>query len=481
MSTMKRYLEAWVPRRLQFWLRSGAHVILLIGGYTLNTEALDRRRRLLRIILSAILVVNIFVFFSALSKALTEGATYNGMPLVILGILVLFYGGLLYATHRGYGPIAAHILVLLFFTGTLYGTYHWGASMPNGLLAYALIITIASITISGWYGLVITLASIVSIVVIGIHEQSLNIVPEWKQEVVGLGDVIVYAVMIACTAVLSWLSNKEIEKSLHRAQHSEAELKIERDNLEATVEKRTQELKQAQLERSVDLARFAEFGKLSAGIFHDLINPLTAVSLSMNSLQNETAQLPAQRETQAVVDNAVQAAKRLQNGVERARKHINHKEHLQHFHGETELDDIVSVLNYQARQQHVTLVLESTIPIILYGDPLKFYQACTNLILNAIESFQQIPITTSERRVTITTRAIGQEYELTITDTGAGIDVEILKRIFDPFFTTKDKGIGLGLATTKDIIENHFSGSISCTSEIGHGTTFILRLPQPTL
>lgn len=92
MSTMKRYLEAWVPRRLQFWLRSGAHVILLIGGYTLNTEALDRRRRLLRIILSAILVVNIFVFFSALSKALTEGATYNGMPLVILGILVLLAG-----------------------------------------------------------------------------------------------------------------------------------------------------------------------------------------------------------------------------------------------------------------------------------------------------------------------------------------------------------------------------------------------------
>jgi signal transduction histidine kinase len=79
--------------------------------------------------------------------------------------------------------------------------------------------------------------------------------------------------------------------------------------------------------------------------------------------------------------------------------------------------------------------------------------------------------------VSITTSRIGTHLEIQVTDTGSGIPADRLGRIFDDFVTTKRRGLGLGLAISKRIVEQ-LDGTIAVESEVGRGTTFTLRFPS---
>ena len=78
--------------------------------------------------------------------------------------------------------------------------------------------------------------------------------------------------------------------------------------------------------------------------------------------------------------------------------------------------------------------------------------------------------------MTIATARVGDQVEITVTDTGSGIPPERLSAIFDDFVTTKRRGLGLGLAISKRIVEQ-LDGTITVASEVGRGTAFTLRFP----
>jgi signal transduction histidine kinase len=110
--------------------------------------------------------------------------------------------------------------------------------------------------------------------------------------------------------------------------------------------------------------------------------------------------------------------------------------------------------------------------------PGEFNQAILNLLVNAVHAIEE---TASDRkgRITLTTRGLGNQVEIRISDTGVGIPDAIRKKIFDPFFTTKEpgKGTGQGLAICHTIITKKHGGTINVESEPGKGTTFIICLP----
>src|SRR5581483_4667958 len=80
-------------------------------------------------------------------------------------------------------------------------------------------------------------------------------------------------------------------------------------------------------------------------------------------------------------------------------------------------------------------------------------------------------------RIRVATRAVGSEAEVVVADEGTGIAPDVRERIFDPFFTTKPDGTGLGLAITRRIVEGH-GGAVRFETEVGRGTTFVIRLPR---
>ncbi len=107
-------------------------------------------------------------------------------------------------------------------------------------------------------------------------------------------------------------------------------------------------------------------------------------------------------------------------------------------------------------------------------------QAMLNMIVNAAHAIAEtVKVAGQKGLITIASRRDGDAAEIRITDTGTGIPEEIRPKIFDPFFTTKEvgKGTGQGLAIARSVVVGKHQGTIAVESEVGKGTTFIIRLP----
>jgi signal transduction histidine kinase len=107
-------------------------------------------------------------------------------------------------------------------------------------------------------------------------------------------------------------------------------------------------------------------------------------------------------------------------------------------------------------------------------------QVVLNLIVNAAHAIGDVVKETGEKgRIRVATRLLGDQVEISISDTGKGIPVEVRSRIFDPFFTTKEvgKGTGQGLAIARTVIVEKHGGTLHFETELGKGTTFYIRLP----
>ena len=117
----------------------------------------------------------------------------------------------------------------------------------------------------------------------------------------------------------------------------------------------------------------------------------------------------------------------------------------------------------------ITPELDSDMPEFLF-DTSQIQRVLYNLVANAIQAISE------GGTVKVITRVIESLVEIEVKDEGVGISQGAINEIFEPLFTTKSKGVGLGLSIVKTFIENH-NGSIVVESEVGAGTSFIVKLP----
>lgn len=281
---------------------------------------------------------------------------------------------------------------------------------------------------------------------------------------------------------MSWLSNREIERSLRRAHTSESLLRAERDSLEAMVEERTLQLKETQLEKISQLYSFAEFGRLSSGLFHDLMNPLTAVSLNVERAKSEEQALGDLSRVQHYLDEAFTAAKRMERFITAIRTQIGTHGEKKSFSLVTETQQVIDILSYKACALNVALVLYATQNVIVVGDPVRWSQIVLNLVTNGIDAYDALQTTQKKPTVTITLKEHKNTITCSVHDTGSGITEKDLPNIFTPFFSTKPsqptKGTGIGLSIVQGILEKDFNGTIAVVSTPIAGTTFTITLSK---
>ncbi len=257
---------------------------------------------------------------------------------------------------------------------------------------------------------------------------------------------------------------------LYHVRRVTTDLAKQRDLLEDRVAERTQELEQAQLSRLLELQRFAEFGRLSAHILHDLTSPLTAVSLNVQQLDRHDSPAAAR---------ARKSLRQLERYVQAARQQLLAQSHEVDFTIQAELRQLMSVLKPLAGRAGVELVVRQDKPIKLYGDPARFNQIMANLIVNAIDACAEPLVPASSKRVEITIKDIDRYVHITVRDWGKGIDAIQLPEIFQPFYTTKTdgvRGLGIGLSIVKRSVGEDFKGTICVNSAATYGTTFTVLL-----
>jgi signal transduction histidine kinase len=456
-----------------------AKISLIKQLFYSKAKSEDQKR--IGFILNVILFGSFFLSFVLLLRASIDFIAlrnqYKGIPIDLILIITLLFLFLFYLSKRGVVSLTAKILLILYFLAATYTLYLYGAELPVGLLVYSFIISLAFILLEK------NLAFFSAIIIIFTHFilsylQSNNLSDPkiyWKVEALNLGDAVTFASIFGIITILSWLFNREIERSLRRARKSETDLKKERDSLEIRVEERTKEIKKIQLEKMEQMAHFAEFGQVATGIFHDLLNPLTATSLNLyqaSSLKPEDLQ-----KAKPYIDQALKSTRKVEEFALAINKQIKQQEIIKQFKPYQEAEQVLNIVAYKIRKENVQMKLNGDKNTYLFGNPLKFHRALTNLIVNAIDSYSGLNKTT--KSININFQEKNDDLVIEVIDNGMGIKQELLPKIFDPFVTTKQfsAGTGIGLSVVKNTIIRDFLGEIDVKSKLNNGTTFTLKLP----
>jgi len=307
-------------------------------------------------------------------------------------------------------------------------------------------------------------------------------------------------------------------RDITEAKRAEEKLKEYSQNLEKMVEERTAELKKAITDlqntqsQLLQSEKMASIGQLAAGVAHEINNPVGFVKSNLGTMNEYREDLMKLLHHYQILEAALDKEFHGNGYIQKAREGI------QSVKDEIDLDfimdDYANVINEslegmarvakivvdlkdfahldKAELEHVNINegIESTLNIVwneikykaevikdLGNIPLvkcypqRLNQVFLNILVNAAQAIEE------KGEIRITTREDNGYTEIRISDTGKGIPPEVLPKIFDPFFTTKEvgKGTGLGLNMAYNIIQKH-EGTIDVESEVGKGTTFIIRL-----
>jgi len=217
--------------------------------------------------------------------------------------------------------------------------------------------------------------------------------------------------------------------------------------------------------------KLASIGRLSAGVAHEINNPLTTILTTAMLIQEDIDPAnPMYEELETITNETLRCRKIVASLLDFARQTKPAKKH-------HNINDIITECIRLTRKQaefkdvKIEKALSDKVPELLL-DKEQIQQALINLILNASDA------TDPGGKITVSTALLpgNQFVNITVSDTGKGIDAEIVDKIFEPFFTTRDIGTGLGLAITHGIIGRH-GGDIRVQSRPAQGSTFTIRLP----
>ena len=223
-----------------------------------------------------------------------------------------------------------------------------------------------------------------------------------------------------------------------------------------------------------EMRRFAEFGRLSATIIHEISNPLSAAMLQLELSDHQSPSVrKAKRNMQTI-----------RRYVEAARLQISTSGPVKQFSLNPQFEQLKRILLPVARQHRVNLQF-GPLPTgsKLKGDPVKFQQIVANLVMNAIQAYDSIEMTQQTSLVQVNLLGDDGWLLVQVHDWGKGITPSEMPKLFEPFYTTKGAGghgLGIGLAIVKQYVTADFGGSIRLKSTQRGGTQFTVRLPDFT-
>jgi two-component system sensor histidine kinase HydH len=219
---------------------------------------------------------------------------------------------------------------------------------------------------------------------------------------------------------------------------------------------------------------YVELAELAGGFVHDLKNHLSTLRLNLQLLAEDFQEPQSQRERRAL-DRILRLQNECQRLVDISNEFLRFSRVKDLELTPTSLGEVVEELTdffgpmARAASIEIKTYFPTDLPPIALDRDL-FKQALLNLLLNAQQAMPQ------GGEITLLARAEPEGVVLDLIDTGQGMSPEVLAKAFRPFYSTRSGGTGLGLATTRKIIEAH-GGRIEMQSEVGHGTKFTIHLP----
>lgn len=229
-------------------------------------------------------------------------------------------------------------------------------------------------------------------------------------------------------------------------------------------------------DKLVQADKLVLLGQLSAGIAHDIRNPLAAVNLNLQILKRNISKNSPEH---SYIDVALQGVERIHRIVEVS---LNFSKptviEISSFNINSLIPVVLELSSSAIKRKNITINLdlaEQTEDIS--ADPKQLQQVFINLLTNAADSIKETGVISIKTYLDKADKKGEKDFMVvSISDSGCGIPTEDLSKIFNPFFTRKPEGTGLGLPITHRILHQH-GGIIDVESTVGVGTTFYVKLP----
>ncbi len=291
---------------------------------------------------------------------------------------------------------------------------------------------------------------------------------------IGSGDL-GYQIHVSSNGELNDLANSFNTMS-HQLLEAHEEINSWTRTLEARVDEKTRQLSSAQ-EEMLRVERMASIGKLAAVVAHEINNPLAGILTYAKLMKKRLSREPSPNsENLAMLDLVESESRRcgeiVKNLMTFARPTSMNREPADL---NAILDRCVRLVQHQLKLKNIELHLHLTPDLALVRcDQGQIEQVILALVINAIDAM------CNGGNLFLSTRRLPNysDIQIEVRDDGVGMPPDVLSKMFEPFFTTKEhgRGLGLGLAISRNIVERH-AGKIAVTSEPGHGTTFLITLP----
>ncbi len=224
-------------------------------------------------------------------------------------------------------------------------------------------------------------------------------------------------------------------------------------------------------------ARLSAVGELTASIAHEINQPLGAILSNAEAAELYLESDPPHLDGVRRILQDIREEDRRASDVIRQVRAMARKQspEARPFDLNEVVTDLLPLLEADARRRFARVELDLAPDLApLNGDRTQLQQVVVNLALNGLDALGRPG--PGDRRVVVRTRADDAQVELTVSDTGTGLDPEHLPQLFEPFFTTKSDGLGLGLSMVRSIVESH-GGRVTAENNTGGGATFRVRLP----
>jgi two-component system, sensor histidine kinase PhcS len=247
------------------------------------------------------------------------------------------------------------------------------------------------------------------------------------------------------------------------------------------LEKANREIKEAEAQL-VQSEKMTSLGRYSAGLMHDILNPLNFANTGLFALRKKARHFPPEQQPEytAVLDDVEEGLKRVQNIVSDLRTFTHPGEQPAEAVELTEVFNVaLRFVASELKEMNITVQLDVVPGQKAWFSRNQFILVLVNLLENSIDALASKKFEGHEQPfIRITSSTEDERSLIFIHDNGPGIPPEIIPKIFDPFFTTKDigKGTGLGLSICFGIVRG-YAGTIRARSEPGNYCEFILDLP----
>ncbi len=263
----------------------------------------------------------------------------------------------------------------------------------------------------------------------------------------------------------------QTRSALVRLAETDRALKDLNQNLENRVEQRTAEL-QATQDQLVRKERLAAVGQVTGTVSHELRNPLGAIRSGIDAMKKLVQ--PADSILNRIVDLLDRSERRCDRVIGDLLDFARVRELERQ---PTRIDEwIGALLNEETLPKHVSLRRQLHSDASLAFDRDRIERALRNVIQNACQAMEADSDLADDHHLTVATRVTEGLLEISVTDTGVGIEPENRAKVFEPLFSTKSYGVGLGLPMVKQTMEQH-GGSIEIREAPGRGTVVVFTLP----